>query len=146
MKDAFGGVLSLVLITIFLVIVSGVLGLVVNYSKAFRMKNFIITTIEQYDGASGCFGKGTGETACEDKIRKHASDLGYYPDPSALNCPDGYEKAFDLYCYYENPNKYNYTVITQVDINIPIINKIAGIEIFQVHGDTRSVAKRNSIK
>ena len=146
MKDAFGGILSIVLIAVFLVIVSGILGLVVNYSKAFRMKNYIITTIEQYDGASGCFGKGTGSSKCETNIRNYASQLGYHPDPSALRCPNNYSKAFDMYCYYEDPENYSYTVITQVDINIPIINQIAGLSIFQVHGDTRSVANRNSIK
>ena len=146
MKDAFGGVLSIVLIAVFLVIVSGILGLVVNYSKAFRMKNFIITAIEQYDGAKGCFGNGTGSSKCESRIKEYATQLGYYPDASALNCPKGYSKALDLYCYYENTEERSYTIVTQVDINIPIINQIAGISIFQVHGDTRSVAFSNSIK
>ena len=146
MKDAFGGVLSIVLIAIFLVIVSGILGLVVNYSKAFRMKNYIITSIEQYDGASGCFGNGVGNSKCEANIRNYASQLGYHPDASALNCPKGYSRAFDMFCYHEDTEEHYYTVITQVDIDIPIINKITGISIFQVHGDTRSVAYSNSIK
>ena len=38
MKDAFGGILNLVLIAVFLVIVSGVLGLTVSYTKAFNFK------------------------------------------------------------------------------------------------------------
>lgn len=145
MKDAFGGILSIVLISIFLVIVSGILGLVVNYSKAFRMKNYIISTIEQYNGASGCFGNSTGGSGCETKIRNYASELGYHPDPSALNC-NGYDRAFDLFCYHEDTTNKYYTIVTQVDIDIPIVNRIAGISIFQVHGDTRAVAYSNSIK
>jgi len=141
MKDAFGGILSIVLITIFLVIVSGILGLVVNYSKAFRMKNYIISTIEQYEGSKGCFGGSTGESACEAKIKDYANQLGYHPNPSALDCHD-YEKAYDTFCYYKNDKKGGimyYTIVTQVDIDIPIVNKIAGLSIFQVHGDTRNV-------
>ena len=48
MKDAFGGIVNIVLVAIFLVIISGILGLVVNYTKAFRMKNAVISAIEQY--------------------------------------------------------------------------------------------------
>ena len=55
MRDAFGGIVNIVLVAIFLVIVSGILGLVVNYTKAFRMKNAVISTIEQYEGADSCF-------------------------------------------------------------------------------------------
>ena len=57
MRDAFGGIVNIVLVAIFLVIVSGILGLVVNYTKAFRMKNTVISAIEQYEGADGCFEK-----------------------------------------------------------------------------------------
>ena len=46
MKDAFGGILNLVLIVVFLLLIEGILGLVVNYSKAFRMKNTVISAIE----------------------------------------------------------------------------------------------------
>ena len=63
MKDAFGGIVNIVLVAIFLVIISGILGLVVNYTKAFRMKNVVISTIEQYEGASGCFGKSSAHGA-----------------------------------------------------------------------------------
>ena len=54
MRDGFGGILNIVFIVIFLLIVEGVLGLVVNYTKAFKMKNNVISMIEQYE-AAGCF-------------------------------------------------------------------------------------------
>ena len=54
MKDAFGGILNLVLIVVFLLLIEGILGLVVNYSKAFRMKNTVISAIERFRGY-GCF-------------------------------------------------------------------------------------------
>lgn len=144
MKDAFGGIVNIVLVAIFLVIISGILGLVVNYTKAFRMKNVVISTIEQYEGASGCFGKSSA-TGCQEKIQEKAKSFGYFP--TELNCPvsDGYESAYNLFCYKrvdsDSGKNYVFTVITQVDIDIPIINKMMGLSIFQVHGDTRAIKK-----
>lgn len=142
MKDAFGGILNIVLVAIFLVIISGILGLVVNYTKAFRMKNSVISTIEQYEGAKGCFGVSSA-TGCMEKVQERAKSIGYHP--TELHCPAGYEKSYDLFCYRritsDSGKNYVYTVITQVDIDIPIINKILGLSIFQVHGDTRAIKK-----
>ena len=53
MRDAVGGVVNLVIIVVFLVIVSGYLAFNVNYTKAFRVKNKIISTIEEYEGING---------------------------------------------------------------------------------------------
>ena len=50
MKDAIGGVLSLNLILIFLVIISCYLAFSVNYTKAFRVKNEIRSIIEKNEG------------------------------------------------------------------------------------------------
>ena len=50
MRDAFGGVTNLVIIVVFLTLVSGYLAFNVNYTKAFRVKNKIISTFEQYEG------------------------------------------------------------------------------------------------
>lgn len=140
MKDAFGGILNLALISVFLLIVSGVLGLTVNYTKAFRMKNVVISTIEQYEGY-GCFSNGS--TDCKDKIKDGAEKLGYHP--VNVNCKGYTGRIDDLFCYKEQEanghNKY-YSIVTQVDINIPIINKIMGLSFFQVHGDTRVIKRK----
>ena len=144
MKDAFGGVLNIVIIAVFLIIVEGILGLVVNYSKAFRMKNAVISAIERYEGL-GCF--ISSESDCRNLIKEKAKSIGYAP-PGTLNCPDKYEKVDDLYCCRSTTStsgsNYVYSVVTQVDINIPIINNIMGMSFFQVHGDTRVVKKYNS--
>ena len=144
MRDAFGGIVNIVLVAIFLVIVSGILGLVVNYTKAFRMKNTVISAIEQYEGADGCFEKKSA-SGCLDMISNKATSFGYHP--TVLQCPSDYTKVNDLYCYKrtssESGKNYTYSVITQVDINIPIINRIMGLSIFQVHGETRAIKKWN---
>lgn len=162
MKDAFGGIFTLGFIAIFLVIVIGVLGFVVSYTKAFRMKNEVIYAIERYEGA--CCGGGS-ETSlfpslsgrctnpqrseCRSTIAKKARDLGY--NPVSLNCPTGYAKATydnkELFCYKINTTKSSssddvrvyYSIITQVDINFPIVENMLGFHIFQVSGDTHEI-------
>ena len=143
MRDAFGGVMNIILIAVFLVIVEGILGLVVNYSKAFRMKNIVISAIEQYGGA-GCFSDlASGDTSCRKKITNGAGSIGYHP--VHLSCPNNYTESDEYFCYKitssDSGNKFAYTVITQVDINIPIINRIMGLSFFQVHGDTRFIER-----
>lgn len=147
MKDAYGGILNIVFLVVFFLIVEGVLGLIVNYTKAFKMKNNVISTIEQYEG-SGCFKNG-GDTACVSKITERAKRIGYHP--TSLNCPNKYENINGLFCYRKTVIKNakskkltgnkpsTYRIITQVDINFPLIDKVLGFNFFQVSGDTEIV-------
>lgn len=50
MRDAIGGVLSLNIIFIFLIIISCYLAFSVNYTKAFRVKNEVRSIIEKQEG------------------------------------------------------------------------------------------------
>jgi len=140
MKDAFGGVLNIIFIAIFLLIVEGVLGLIVNYTKAFRMKNIVITAFEKYE-AAGCT---KPNTECYDKIVDEAKGIGYSKIPD-LHCSRNFVNVDGYYCYYQGDSSstknYVYTIETQVDINIPIINKIMGLSFFKVRGDTRIIKK-----
>ena len=43
MRDAFGGIFNIFIIVVVLLLIMGILGLTVNYTKAFRMKNYVIT-------------------------------------------------------------------------------------------------------
>ena len=146
MQDAFGGILNIILIAVFLIIIEGILGLVVNYSKAFRMKNIVISNIERYEGY-GCFSdKANGNTDCRNKIMDGAKSIGYAPT-ALLHCDSGnlYVNSDSLFCYKElvssSGNNRIYTIVTQVDINIPIINRIMGLSFFQVHGATRVIKR-----
>lgn len=136
MKDAYGGIVNLVFIIIFLVIVIGVLGLTVSYTKAFKMKDRVISVIEEYEG-SGCEIDGS---ACMNKIEKEAKAIAY--SPPSLNC-HGMNVGNDLFCYsvqkFDGNKKAIFTVVTQVDISFPIIDKIMGFRFFQVSGDTKTI-------
>lgn len=144
MKEAYGGIVSFVFLVVFLVIVMSVLGLTVSYTKAFRMKDKIISTIEEYEG-SGCRpeinSSESYDSACRERIADAAKELGY--NPTSLNC-NGLEKARgDLYCYevtnVTGTNKIIFKIVTQVDISFPIIDKIMGFRFFQVSGETMPI-------
>lgn len=156
MKEAYGGILNLVFIIVFLTIIVGVLGFVFAYTKAFKFKNTIIDTIERYE-ASGCYpemsGGGSSDSVCRKRIWEVATgDLAYNP-PTYLRCPSGYTQAIGpggkpFYCYKmtkhrRSGNNYMvFRVIVQVDIQFPIIDRIAGMNIFQVDGDTQEILVR----
>lgn len=145
MRDAFGGVVNLAMIVVFLVLVCGYLAFNVNYTKAFRVKNYIITSLEQYEG--NC----SNGTACSSKIRSYIKKVGYSAPNFSL---DGYVCNYG-YCYKEfsasqetgnsvkeMENQVYYHVVTQINIDIPIINKIMpGLKIFQISGNTKLITQ-----
>ena len=151
MRDAFGGIVNISMIVVFLVIVSGYLAFNVSYTKAFRVKNKIITTIEQYEGLC------EKNSECSDIIDEYIRSIGYNPsdkvkvktpngciDPPVHNPQDnGY---FIVKCGgtddIDNQKVY-YKVITFIDIKIPIINEVmSGMHIFEVSGNTKLIRER----
>lgn len=159
MQEAFGGILSLVLIVVFFIIVEGVLGFTVSYTKAFRMKNAVISDFEQYEAAGCGVDDDMSSTACKNKIRSDAKILKY--NPPRLSCPktiaygdsvaipvkevDGMFCAAKINTRTVGGTQYaTYRIITQVDIDFPIVKNILGLRLFQVTGDTREIQVNNS--
>lgn len=147
MRDAFGGVANLVIIVVFLVLVSGYLAFNVNYTKAFRVKNKIISVIEQYEGAC----EVVATNACHNEIQAYMNSLGYSAPNFSL---DGYDcgngagyciKRVDIASVSsgstaDTKQRAYFKVVTQINIDIPIINKILpGLKIFQISGDTKPI-------
>ncbi len=142
MRDAFGGIVNLSMIVVFLVLVCGYLAFNVNYTKAFRVKNYIITTIEQYEG--NC---DNASSACAQKIQQYIKQVGYSAPDFQL---DDYDTCHYGYCIKrvdvaseginEGNQRFYYQVVTQINIDIPIINKIMpGLKIFQISGNTKLI-------
>ena len=52
MRDAIGGVFSLQIILIFVILINGYMAYSVNYTRAFRVKNGIINIVEEREGFS----------------------------------------------------------------------------------------------
>ena len=155
MRDALGGSVTIVIIVVFIVIVLGYLAFNVNYTKAFRMKNKIISTYEEYNGV--CDGVNTTSTSansCFDKITDYARDVGY--QPGELDCAADYHAAGSYYCYKEikinsekdaeekgviyekNNSRVYYKIATRINIQIPIIQNVFNMQLFWVTGDTKS--------
>lgn len=147
MRDAYGGIVNITFIVAFLVIVSGYLAFSVNYNKAFRVKNKIISAIEECEGIAA-----NDSTDCAHReIQGYMRQVGYsVPGNFSIdgwNCPTN-----KGYCYKENTvteggrelgvGKSYYSVATAVNIDIPIINRVLpNMRIFQVSGNTKTITK-----
>lgn len=145
MRDALGGVVNLVIIVVFITLVSGYLAFSVNYTKAFRVKNKIITTIENYEGYS---------SKAHNEIKNYAKSIGYNINTPRNFKANDWTGVPDCGFYYREitsqkapssgvtdyVEKKYYEVITFVTVDIPIINKIMPhIEFFQIKGTTKSI-------
>ena len=148
MRDGIGSVILITIIIVFIVCASSYLAYNVNYTKAFRMKNKIISIYEDYDGVCS--------SSCEDEIYQYASDLGY--SPASLDCGSYEARPTDkpLYCVKKitvnteaahpgNPGKviedkigtHYYKIVTRININIPIFDNIFGARFLYINGDTK---------
>ena len=137
MRDAMGGTVALVIIVIFIVFALGYMAFNVNYTKAFRMKNKIISVYENYNGDCG--------SACRKEIVSYAKTIGYSLG-SNMTC-SGYDGTGvdGLYCYNEVINqggrmgnsKY-YKIVTKINVEVPIINRILDLRLFYITGDTKT--------
>ena len=150
MRDALGGTVSIAIIVIFIVIALGYLAFNVNYTKAFRMKDKIITLYDYYDGNCG--------SACQDEIYSYAREIGYATDNN-LVCPEVTEgkgvvqRVRDLYCEIkydvsDNSNvvgdrkgKIYYRIITKINLQVPIISNIFDFRFFYISADTKTYTK-----
>lgn len=144
MRDAMGGSVALVIIVVFIVIALGYMAFNVNYTKAFRMKNKIISVYEDYDGE--CL------SDCRRAIKEYSKTIGYSTGNN-MGCPSGYKNSDNIYCYkkMENLNTIGdsniiddskkrsyYRIITKINVEIPIINNILDLRIFYITGDTKT--------
>lgn len=155
MRDALGGLVNIAIIVVFLVIVSGYLAFNVNYTKAFRVKNKIISTIENMEGLQD-FNDPT-----KSQVKAFENSIGYdvsIPKSASLpTVPIGeskWQKHKEYGCYIREvtdetgasdaTQKKYYEVITFVTVDIPIIKKIMPqFPFFQVKGATKSIKVYN---
>ena len=140
MRDAIGGLFNIWIILIFIALVSGFMAFNINYTKAFRVKNQIITSIEKYNG--NC----ETNSSCYNEIVNFMDNIGY--SAANISSEDG-ERCFtnEGFCIKKNSvstngvdaslNKFYYSVRTIISIDIPIIREVMPhIRFFQVKGDT----------
>lgn len=149
MRDAMGGLVNIVIVVVFLVIVSGYMAFNVNYTKAFRVKNKIISTIEQYEGITN----SEVNSIIQDYMLQIGYDRSNPPkmEDEGYTCPNGlgycYKKVAsrdkDTSDTKDMKNKVYYKVATQITIDIPIIKNIMpNLNVFRVTGDTKTIIER----
>ena len=151
MRDSSGGVVVLAIIVVFITFVSAYMAFNVNYTKAFRMKNKIIS---EYEKANGNCPSGSD---CYSNIQAYAHEIGYEPSRNSFHCPDDDNYSMDsshhLYCYKEVQVKSRsdkdsindrvdgkyYRIVTKINIEIPIIDNVFDLDVFKISGDTKTM-------
>lgn len=153
MRDSLGNVYALALVFAFIIVISGFLAFSVNYNKAFKMKNRIITILEKYNN-------NVSSSNAQAEIKKYASEIGYGASQIFTNsCPSaGYtiDGNNTGYCYHVRKQEVKYTpgknvniteystsyvdIRTFVSIDIPILNHFfPHIKYFHVDGSTKQI-------
>lgn len=119
------------LIIIFIVIVFGFLAGTMSYYKAFKINNRIVSSIEKFEGYNpdsideiatilSTFGYSLEKIECK----------GSYKNMNLVgNSNNGNTNPYKYCIYIDNPNPakgdyYTYGVLTYMNINLPVVNKI----------------------
>ncbi len=150
MRDAIGQVFALQVILAFVLLINGYMAYSVNYTRAFRVKNQIVNIIEQYEGPTdeamakiGSYVDGMTYKVPQTLINNFRNNYSSNSGESAVSCQDGW-------CYIAHNVKTTggdgelngtyYSVITFVNIDIPVINNLIGLgDFLSVSGETRTI-------
>lgn len=146
MRDAIGGIFNISFVAIFLVVISGYLAFSVSYNKAFKVKNKIISTLEQYQGYND-----KSIEVIDDYINK----IGYnrnsnlkvdYSGPNVTPCTSTCTNGYCIFWVMDDSSegtgldKGYFKVYTSVNVSIPVLEKfLPNMKIFQTSGDTMTI-------
>ncbi|HIR58495.1 MAG TPA: hypothetical protein IAB38_00430 [Candidatus Onthousia excrementipullorum] len=149
MRDAIGQVFTLQIILAFVLLINGYMAYSVNYTRAFRVKNRIVDIIEQYEGPyndeaiakiNSYIDQMTYEVPPR-LVQDFLNDYGSNANESSCQngwCYVAHEVSIDE-ADGERKGRY-YSVVTFVNINIPVINNIVGLgDFLRVVGETRTI-------
>ena len=144
MRDAFGGVWTIQIILVFMIIINSYLAFSVNYTKAFRIKNNIVSIIETEEGfteeakaRAETVMQNTGYNVSSAYLRSCSKD-GYV---AVLNKAGGYciklNRVSEISGYY--------SVKTFINIDIPILGKLfeAFPDTFAIKEETKTIYSSN---
>ncbi len=140
MKDAIGGIFNLSLLMVVILLVSGFISLAINYTKAYRVKNNVLSYLEKYEG-------NTGNTDMLDKTYDYIKSIGYVATNTAVTsaenegytCPNYNGKKLG-WCYRDGEivnEKFTIDIVVFVNINIPLVKQIfSNFKFFWMPGTT----------
>jgi hypothetical protein len=137
MREAIGGTWIFSIVIVFIVLFSSYLAISVNYSKAFKVKNSIVSIIEQKEGLS---------TEAQEEIKSYLSGIGYVVYGSCSEDEKGYESNVAstgyMYCISKSTSegsslqKTYYKVKVFFRLDLPIFGNLFT---FPVTGETKAV-------
>ena len=145
MREVSGSTWVFQLMIIFILIFACFLTLVINYSKAYQVKNEVLSIIERYEGVT---------PTSEPIINNYLLGNAY---TTSGECPEGWygvnlnngslEEADEnreySYCFIENDtanNQINYEIIVFYRFNLPFLGELVT---FRVNGVTNSFIGSN---
>lgn len=150
MREAIGNTFIVNLLMVFIGVMSALLVGSVSYSKAFKVKNRIIYTIEKYGGWN--VETSSGYNVVQAEIESSLKDIGYplvVSNPFTGGCPNktganlvygGHSDPRNTYHYcvyeYQNERGTYYGVTTFMHFDIPLIGNYLE---FPVSGKTKSL-------
>lgn len=151
MKDAFGAAYYIKFALVFIAIFASMLAIALNYAKAFRIKNTIVSYIEANEGL---------DNNLKVKIDNYVANMRYYVNnvnPGSQTTSvyeDGYvyldgeceQRGYCIYHYstetsYGNTYEYRgdyYKVVTYIQVEFPFFNLDVKVP---VTGETRLLSK-----
>ena len=134
MREAIGGTWIFGIVVTFIVLFSSYLAISVNYSKAFHVKNEMISIIEKYEGFN---------STAQSSIDTYIAGYGYGVRGSCSNRGQGVDGTNGKYKYCvsctstnESLKKSYYTVTVFFKLDLPVIGNIFT---FPVTGTTKSI-------
>lgn len=153
MNDGVGSAVTLTIIVAFIAVVSAYMAFNVNYTKAFRMKNKVVDNYNKY--GIEC---RSPSSECYKEIVNYAAELGYKPRkvlcPKADDSTNFYPSSNEYYCAVgrkklkdddavSDSDHYYFTIVTTIDIDIPIVRNVFGLRLLTITGDTKTLSVKS---
>ena len=140
MREAIGGTWLFGIVIVFIVLFSGYLAISINYTKAFKVKNEIISIIEECGNLAG--DENTSGTT-QYKINEALENIGYYvystcsvESEGHISSSKGYKYCVTKRTSEGNLNKSYYKVTVFFRLDLPIFGDLF---VFPVSGETKAI-------
>lgn len=143
MRDALGSYFNLVILFTFILLVTGFISLAMNYTKAYRVKNNVLTYLEKYEG------NPDNEEMLE-YIDSYIKSVGYRASNESIAAAKNQGFTCQIYkgqeqgwCYKKNSpsgGRFTLDMVVFVSLDIPIINRVfSNFRFFWLNGTTSSI-------
>lgn len=157
MRESIGGGWLFTVVVLFIVLFSSYLAISINYSKAFKVKNFILSTVERREGYNGKYNETELETIgkpgsliksdenAQTEIYSYLKEFGYYSKVIKSGYCEDNKMGQTMpggYCVKHICNKQDevggnyYKVTTFLKIEFPLINFVLKVP---VSGETKLI-------